>query len=441
MNTGVSLILLGVMIVAGSIFFIVSKKNDPTSGENKTKKTSNESGKIDSNIRKEDVFKFMDFDRIQDDMIVQNKGQKFTMAIKCKGVNYDLMSDVEQMAIEEGFITFLNTLKYPIQLYVQAQNIDLKSAINTYKENVAGIKREYDEKSLEYARVTEAFESTQAEIDEASRKKEEIANVYEYANDIISYVEVMSTNKNLLQRSFYVLVSYYTSEINSAEKFSKQEIENICYSELYTRAQSIISALASCSVEGKILNSNELADLLYTAYNRDDKGIMNVKEAIESGFYRLYSTSEDAFAKKQELLKQEIENNAKIKAYEAITKTIEDGSYISPKMNELKIEEDTSRLANEIIKREDLPLEVKDAAQKKVIEEYRETKKNYGEEIKKEKEELLKEANEVLKGNGIKMNSNNTSNVNNNNSNSINRSVNNGQNEKLEKHNENDSII
>ena len=62
-------------------------------------------------IRKEDMFKFMEFDRILDDMIVQKGGVRFTKAIKCKGINYDLMSEVEQLAVEEGFITFLNTLK------------------------------------------------------------------------------------------------------------------------------------------------------------------------------------------------------------------------------------------------------------------------------------------------------------------------------------------
>ena len=68
-------------------------------------------------------------------MIIQKKG-KFLMVIECQGINYDLMSDVEQLAVEEGFITFLNTLTSPIQLYVQAQNLDLKGTIKVYKEHV-----------------------------------------------------------------------------------------------------------------------------------------------------------------------------------------------------------------------------------------------------------------------------------------------------------------
>ena len=419
----IRLFLFGIVFIIGGVFLFLMKKddkkniNDKENNKKDTVKKENTTG----NVRKEDMFKFMEFDKIQDDMIVQNNGSKYTMAIKCKGINYELMSDIEQMAVEEGFITFLNTLKYPIQLYVQAQNIDLKGAIKMYKDNISGIKNEYEEAEKDYIKVTEAFESTQLEIDEVSRKKDKIQNVYEYANDIISYVEKMSQNKSLLQRSFYVLVSYYTSEINSTEKFSKDEILNLCFTELYTRAQGIVSALATCSVEGKVLDSNELADLLYNAYNRDDRGIMSVKEAIQSGFYRLYSTSKDALQKKQEKIEENIENVARVKAYKAIVDAIDKNEYVSNKSEILKQEEQSSRLANEIIKRENIPSNLKEEAQESVIEEYRNIKKQIVDDISKEKKEVYNIAKSELKKMNIDTDNNidNNSNSNNENTNKI----------------------
>ena len=392
------LILLGGILIFGVIFFIVIKKQEADEktkkkSENVNKETINSSKdtkKSNGDIKKEDVFKFMEFDRILDDMIVQNNGTKYTMAIKCKGINYDLMSEVEQYAVEEGFITFLNTIKYPIQLYVQAQNVDLKGAISTYKKNIEGIKNEYDQASQDYARVTSAFDSTKEEIAKAESEKAKIQNVYEYASDIINYVEKMSLNKNLLQRNFYVLVSYYSSEISSSEKFSKEEIENICFNELYTRAQSIVSGLASCSVTGTVLDSNQLADLLYVAYNRDDKSLMNVKEAIDSGFYRLYSTSKDVFMKKEEKLNKEIDEAARYRAIEAVRKSIKDGTYESPYETELDVEESVSRLANEYIRNDkNLDPEVSEKAQQKIIDDYRTKKEDLLNKMAIEKEVLL----------------------------------------------------
>lgn len=402
-------IVFGVLLlVFGIIFLIYNSKQKQKSGldnkkneksTNSVKNKSNSGTNTNANVTKEDVFNFMEFDKIVDNMIVQENGTKFTMAVKCKGINYDLMSEIEQLAVEEGFITFLNTLRFPIQLYVQAQNIDLKGAINTYKQNASSIRDEYEEANKIYTNLIEQFDSDEIEIEKAEEKRERVLNVYEYAADIINYVERLSLNKNLLQRNFYVLVSYYTSEITSASTFDKNEIINICYNELLTRAQTIISALASCSVSGEVLTSNDLADLLYMAYNRDDKGFLSVREAIESGFYRLYSTSEDVFMKKQEKLQEQIDVEAEYRALDAMKQAIVEGNYISPEAEKLDIVDRISKQAAEIVKKEDLPNDVKEKAKKILVKNYKEDKKKILAEtksVKGKENELDKEEKENL---------------------------------------------
>lgn len=398
-------IVLGVVLLVFGIIFLVfinkqKKKSVLDDKNNKTgvkeNSTSKSNSNTNSNVTREDIFNFMEFDKIIDNMIVQNNGTKFTMAIKCKGINYDLMSEIEQIAVEEGFITFLNTLRFPIQLYVQAQNIDLKSAISTYKQNANNIREEYESANKEYTNLVEQFDSDENEVAKAEERRERVLNVYEYASDIINYVERLSLNKNLLQRNFYVLVSYYTSEITSASTFDKSEIVNICYNELLTRAQTIISALASCSVTGEVLSSNDLADLMYMAYNRDDKGFLSVKEAIQSGFYRLYSTSEDVFMKKQEKLQEQIDIEAQYRALDAMKQAIKEGKYIPPEVEKLDVVDRISKQAAEIVKKENLPDDVKEKAKKILVDEYKEDKKKILEESKilekEEKEEKIEEA-------------------------------------------------
>ncbi len=387
------LILLVILAIFAIVFFVVTKKQEKgalaNANKNNNKKNTTNTKSNSDGVKKEDVFKFLEFDRILDDMIVQNNGTKFTMAIKCKGINYDLMSDVEQISVEEGFITFLNTLRYPIQLYVQAQNVDLKGAINKYKQNIGGIVSEFQRVDEEYNKIVDSFDSSEDEINKVESERNKVLNVYEYAADIINYVERLSLNKSLLQRNFYVLVSYHTSEIASMDKFNKDEIINICYNELLTRAQSIISALGACSVSGEVLDSNEVADLLYNAYNRDDKGLLSVKEALDSGFYRLYSTSKDAFDKKTEMLQEEIRNEARIKALTAMKKTIEDGTYVSPKLDELDFEEQSSKIASEMVRLEDAPREVKEAAQKVILDDFKKKKSEILNDIREEKLNIL----------------------------------------------------
>lgn len=403
------LILLAILAVFAVIFFTVTKKQEKatnllskdSSKENRNSKNSKNNEKKEE-IRKEDVFKFMEFDRILDSMVVQNNGSRYTMAIKCKGINYDLMSEVEQISVEEGFITFLNTLRYPIQLYVQAQNVDLKSVIQEYKNNISGVKSDFERLDAEYNKVLESFESTTQEIEKAENERNKVLNVYEYASDIINYVERMSTNKSLLQRNFYVLVSYSTSEIAGADKFTKDELLNICYTELLTRAQAIISGLSSSSVEGRVLDSNEVADLLYMAYNRDDKGLLSVKEAIDSGFYRLYSTSEEAFFKRTELLNQQIEQEARIKSLAALKKAIQKGEYSTPKMKELEINERIAKQASDMVKHEDLPEQIKKEAQEDIAKEFKNTKKQLVQEAAIERAQILSKIDDVTGTNEAK---------------------------------------
>ena len=384
-------ILIGVLLIFFAIFLIVSNKQKNKASINtkatQTKNTKNKSNsEIKKDVPKEDIFDFLEFDKILNNMIVQENGTKFTMAVKCKGINYDLMSDIEQIAVEEGFITFLNTLRFPIQLYVQAQNIDLKAAISTYKQNASSIKEEYEDINKKYTNLVEQFDSSEDEIKKVEEQRNRVLNVYEYASDIINYVERLSLNKSLLQRNFYVLVSYYSSEITSADNFSKDEIVNICYNELLTRAQTIISALSSCSVTGEVLNSNELADLLYMAYNRDDKGFLSVREAIQSGFYRLYSTSEDVFMKKQEKLQEQIDIEAQYRALDAMKKAIAGGSYIPPEVEQLDVVDRISKQAAEIVKNENIPDDIKDKAKQILVDEY-----------KADKQQILNKSNSNIK--------------------------------------------
>lgn len=383
----VMLVILGAF---GLFVLVFSKRQEKNSqGNDNVKKGASKDKSNSKEVKKEDVFNFMEFDEISDNMIIQNKGTKFTMMIQCKGINYDLMSDVEQLSVEEGFITFLNTLTAPIQLYVQAQNLDLKGTIKVYKEHVDKIRNEFEEVNSEYNRINEAFDSTQDEISKIEKERNKTLNVYEYASDIVNYVERISLNKSLLQRTFFVLVSYHSSEINAIDRFSKEEIRNICYNELVTRAQSIINGLASCSVSGRILNSNEVADVLYTAYNRDDKGLLSVREALESGFYRLYSTSEDIFLKKQKKLQEEIDNEARVKALEALKKSITNGEYISPRIEQLDIEEQISKKASEVVRRENVPIDLKEKANEELIKEFRKTKKELLDKAGEEYQDLV----------------------------------------------------
>lgn len=391
----VPLIGFGIILLFGGIFVIViNSKNKKSKGTKEQIKESNKNTEVSykhnqaQNINKEDIFKFMEFEKIQDDMIISQNGNKCTAVIKCKGINYNLMSEVEQLSVEEGFINFLNTLKFPIQLYVQAQTINLTDNINKYKKNMESMEEEYEDVNLEYNRILSSLEYLDEEIEEVENRKNSLQNVIEYGEDIVRYVERLSLNKSMLQRNFYVLVSYYKSEITNSSSFKKEELEDIAFTELFTRVENILSGLHMSSVSGYALNSNEIAELLYTAYNRDDSNYINVQQALESGFHRLYSTSEDAITKKRKMLIETINKEAEYKAAVALKEALESGNVSTIYDVENQFDEEVGKQAIEIIKNEKVPEPVKKRAKKKIIDEYKETKLKRQDELQKKLKDI-----------------------------------------------------
>lgn len=403
---GLIIIMFGVVLLLGAIVWVVisskAKKTEEKPDEEK-KKANTKAAKCENPykknpnaaVNKDDIFNFMSFDRIEDNMIIQDGGKKYNAIIKCKGINYNLMSEVEQLSVEEGFITFLNTLKSPIQLYVQANNINLKDSISKYNDNMKGLETEYEDLSLKYTALVNSLDATDEEIAEVEAKRNSIQNVLEYGHDIVRYVERLALNKAMLQRNFYIVVSYYSSELTLGTEFKKEEIADMCYTELFTRVQNIQSGLLSCSVSSEILNSNDLAELLYSAYNRDDENYINVKQALDSGFHRLYSTSEDAIQKKHDRLMQTMREEAEYKAISALAKAVEEGTYVSPQAAESAYDQEVSKQAIDLVKNERIDDKIKDKAKKIIVEEYKENERKRIQSIKEEQKRILEEGKDA----------------------------------------------
>ena len=285
--------LIGAMIT----FAIQSKKGTVQQLENNSKKEQ-ERIAAKKELPKEDVKNFMEFDEIEDDMIIQENGNRYVMILKCMGINYDLMSETEMLAVEEGFGNFLNTLKYPIQLYVQARSLDLDEGISVYRKRLEALNTEYEKYADAVMKTKATGRATPAQKQQMEFELKKKRTLLDYGADIVKYIERMSMNRNILQRKYYVVISYHSSELGLATNFKKEEVRDLAYSELYTRCRSIAAALAPCGVEATILKSEELAELLYIAYNKDEADTYNLKRALDNGYYRLYSTAQDVKAKK-----------------------------------------------------------------------------------------------------------------------------------------------
>ena len=310
-------IFLLLLIILVAVYF--SSKSKEKKEEQATKTSSSNDVKKDSKktYTVESVFDFMDFDKIEDNMISQKNGERYIMVVECQGVNYDLMSEVEKNAVEEGFIQFLNTLRHSIQIYTQTRTINLENSIQTYRDKVKELDDKLERQRMQYQNMVDSGKYSKQQLEQAYYELTKQTNLCEYGKDIIYTTERMSLNKNVLNKKYYIVIPYYTSELGQND-FDKDEKKNLAFSELYTRAQSIIRTLSVCGINAGILDSNGLVDLLYVAYNRDDAEVYGLDKALKAGYDELYSTAPDVLDKKMRALDAKITQEAFVKANNAV---------------------------------------------------------------------------------------------------------------------------
>jgi hypothetical protein len=193
---------------------------------------------------------------IRDGIVIMNDGS-FRSVIMVKSINFDLMSQQEQEAVEYSYQGFLNSLYFPIQIFIRSQRVDLQP----YIEKLDKIRTEHDNMLL--ALLME---------------------------DYITYIAGLSQQTNIMDKHFYVVVPFFpVADVQKALTQSKNFLSGLAglfnskdqhvtineadleaaKTELRNRVQSVLSGLLQCGVQGLPLDTQELIELYYDTYNPD----------------------------------------------------------------------------------------------------------------------------------------------------------------------------
>lgn len=382
-------ILIMVVMGLGFTYFYLSFKNKQKEEDTDLGKVQNDTPKGNT-YTKIPVFNFMQFDKIEDNMIVQDNGTKYLMVVECEGVNYDLMSGMEKAAVEAGFVQFLNSLRYTIQIYTQTRTVNIEDSITNYRQRINEISKNLEYKKRRYQSMVQEGIATRKQIDDAKTEISRLQNLYDYGVDVIENIEKTSQNKNVLRKHYYIVVPYYASEIDN-DLLDPEEKLNMIFSELYTRAQSVIRTLFACSMKCRILNSYELADLLYVSYNRDESEVYGIDKALRAGYNELYSTAQDIVDKKMAALDKKIEQEAVNLAIRKIDEVKSEKAKRLEK-KEKNFEELVTEMAKKMIKENQIVLG--QSVAKEAINKIDETKEKGG---KKDEEKTTKRTRKCAK--------------------------------------------
>lgn len=194
------------------------------------------------------------FSELRDGMIIMADGS-FRAVVACRSINFDLMSSREREGVEYSYQNFLNSLFFPIQIFIRSQRVDLAP----YMEKLENMRRQQDNMLL---------------------------NVL--MDDYLGFIETLAEEANIMDKSFFITVPYYpdgdAGKIVEQGKgffgkfFGKQatdvtKIDQATYEkakdEIRNRVSTVMSGLFQIGVHCAQLNTKELGELYYNMYNPD----------------------------------------------------------------------------------------------------------------------------------------------------------------------------
>jgi len=208
-----------------------------------------QSKKLAGNKPSASTQRFLDIAEVRDDLVVLNDGTVRGVLI-VSSINFDLKSEDEQKAIIAGYVSFINTLDYPLQIVVQSRPLN----IDDYLER---LKKMEKEQSNELLRMQTA--------------------------DYRQFVMELLTLEKIMSKKFYIVVPYKPAADKKKGRvdrvsalFSTAKVVRLSrkkfgeYSTALTKRCDFVAAgLASLGLQSQRLNTQALIELYYNSYNPD----------------------------------------------------------------------------------------------------------------------------------------------------------------------------
>lgn len=194
--------------------------------------------------------KYLSVDRIREGVVVLKDG-RLRMVLKATPVNFDLKSEKEQEVTIYQFQSFLNSLKFPIQITVQSRRVDLSGYIEKVKTATAN------------------------EVNELLQKQ---------SQDYLDFIKTLADQVNIMDKSFYLVIGHIVKgavekqtlidKVLQRKKSNLADMTDAEFAEyrevLQDRLRTVAGRLNALGITTTELGTKEVIELLYNTYNPEE---------------------------------------------------------------------------------------------------------------------------------------------------------------------------
>ena len=177
---------------------------------------------------------FVPIERVRDG-ILELKDGSIRAVLMASSINLMLKSEDEQMGVLGQFQSFLNSLDFTVQIFIQSRELDIRPYITLLEER-------YSAQQSELMKI----------------------QVREYIRFIKGFVE----DSSIMTKGFYIIVPYTAVTVtgtqrvgNSMERFEEYR------SQIEQRISVVAQGMSGCGVRTAQLGTEEVIELFYRMFN------------------------------------------------------------------------------------------------------------------------------------------------------------------------------
>ena len=174
---------------------------------------------------------FVPIEDIKEGVVILKNGE-YRSVIIASSLNLALKAEDEQLAIISGFQSFLNSLDFNIEIYIQSRRFDITPYIKSLNESLN--KAENDLLRLQ---ISEYMEFIQRFVGE----------------------------HNIMTKRFFLVIPYIPSVLSSMNDKGDMFLRN--REQLSERVSVVTQGLSRFGVKSSQLDDNELAEMYYGIFN------------------------------------------------------------------------------------------------------------------------------------------------------------------------------
>lgn len=189
---------------------------------------------------------FVPVKEIRDGIIIL-KDNSMRAVVMVSSINFSLKSSDEKEAVIMQFQSFLNTLSFPVQIYIQSRKFNINPYINL-------LQKQYEKQKNDLLKI----------------------QIKEYVDFVGDFTE----KTNIMTKNFFIVIPYTPSFIKSGsgfglfnskkdDNYSEDDFETHL-SQLEQRISMVEQGLVRTGVRLARLTTEEVTELLYMLFNPDE---------------------------------------------------------------------------------------------------------------------------------------------------------------------------